>query len=303
MISRKSTILDSEKMISGAKNIAKHAVIYGAGIASAFALAGCDQRPNSANGSDLADKLKDQKPIVRVKSNNHNEKSNGKYSFLGVYDNIIKTRVSEFNRKHNINLDSDLIKAMIVVESGGERVRNETKWDNACDYDPMQIANNGDYALEGLAKGVEDCRFVGNFDRLKDERKTPWNKQRKAWDYSNTNMSAEESIYGGIGWLLNKAVENVEEGPITKYEVKPGDSLSKIAVRNGSTLETLKRVNKGMSYDRLQIGQKINFRFASRKFNPRGVDWKEAVKDYNGGGDSHYVEKVFGVLGEIKNEN
>jgi len=218
-----------------------------------------------------------------------------KYSFMKVYESVIEKNVSYFNKKHEIKLDSNLIMAMIITESGGERDRN-----GAFKYDPMQIANQGDYALDILVKGREDVKFVGDFLRLNGRKKTPWNKEKKCWDYSNTNLTAEESIYGGIGWLLNKAVEVVEEGQITDYVVKSGDNLWKIAKENGSTLETLKEYNKGIDYDNLKIGQKIKFRKASRKFNPNGINWEEAVKRYNGGGDSNYANKVDSILKELK---
>jgi hypothetical protein len=192
-------------------------------------------------------------------------------------------------------LDSDLIRAMIVIETGSKHFRDKVKWDNAFDYDPMQIANKGDCALRDLVAGKEDSRFVGDFSRLKGKKHTP--RGKNAWDYSSTNLTAADSIYGGAGWLLNKAVENIETGSVSKYTVKSGDRLSTI---KGSTQETMERVNPKIDHDNLKVGQVINYKKASRGFDPKGVDWKEAVKDYNGGGNSNYVKEVFGVYDKIK---
>jgi len=215
-------------------------------------------------------------------------------SYLNVYTPVIKETVSYFNKRHNIDLDSDLIKAVIAVESGGSK--------EAFEHDPMQIANKGDFALDVLANEEEYTKFIGDFSRLKGKTKTPWDREKKCWNYSNSNMTAEDSIYGGVGWLLNKAAIIIEEGPVTKYTVHKGDSLWKIARDHGSTLETLKKYNSGINYDELKLGQGINFRKARVGFAQK-IDWEEAVRRYNGGGDPNYVEKVFSRYKGLKSIN
>ena len=63
-----------------------------------------------------------------------------------------------------------------------------------------------------------------------------------------------------LGWLVGSSIgwcaaaESV--GP---YEVKPGDSLSEIAVRHHTTVAVLKRLNK-LDSDLIRVGQKLKLR-------------------------------------------
>jgi len=216
---------------------------------------------------------------------------NDKFSYLKVYESIINKCVAEFNKKHNIALDPNVIKAMITVESGSEKDRK-----GAFRYDPMQIANQGDYALETLANAEENTYLIGDFSRLKGKNKTPWDRKKKCWDYSNSNMAAEDSVYGGIGWLLHKAAiydERIaEEGDTKDYVVKKGDSLWEIAKNKKTTVETIKKYS-GLKNDSIHPGKKLRFRKARKEMYIEGWEsWGKAAEEYNGGGNPNYLKEV-----------
>ena len=281
-----------EKDSSGLEDMVNHPNV----VEKRLAEEGIEYKTNTEdNVKNVAENYTEEKVQENVNGTVENP-----YAFLDAYDEIVNKNVDGFNRMHGVGLDSDLIKAMIAVESGSKRFRDESKADNAFEYDPMQIANDGDYALDVLSSGGEDSEMLGDFNGLKGKRKTSWNKKKKSWDYSNSNMTPEDSIHGGIGWLLNKSVENVETEDIVEYVVQDGDNLWKIAKENGSTFETLKKYNEGINLDRLKVGQKINFKSAYRGFNPNGVNWEESLGDYNGGGNPNYVEEVMEVYNDLK---
>jgi hypothetical protein len=138
-----------------------------------------------------------------------NEKPlNSKYLFIKPYEKIIDNSLEYFRSIHGISPPRELIEAMIIEEAGHISHR-----DNAFVYDPMQIANQGDFALSVLSNGLENTRLIGDFSSLKNKRHTP--RRNNKWDYSGSNMDAESSIFGGIGWLYNKAairsVRNVRD--------------------------------------------------------------------------------------------
>lgn len=234
-----------------------------------------------------------------------NEPINYKYlSYLDTYDSIIKETLDYFNKRNNLKIDPNLIKAKLKRESGSIKER-----ENSFKYDPMQISTaKEDCALEILANGEEHTDLIGDFKMLKGKKKPVWDTKNKCWDYSNTGMDAKSSIYGGVGWLLHKAAIHdtrvVEEGEIYSYEIKEGDSFCKIAKENGSTTETLVKYNPDLDPTKLQIGQKIKFRKSKKETYIKG--WKNlelAVEGYNGGGTSGYVEGVYKNLEEIAKTN
>lgn len=199
---------------------------------------------------------------------------------LKVYDGFVDKYVEEFNKSRGINLDSDLVRAVIFKECSANKTN-----------DPMQIANSVCPALEALVNGKENTNLIGDFSRLKGKTKN--------------NMFVEDGIYGGIGWLIHKAAiyeERIVEGDETAvYEIKKGDSFWKIAKENGTTISTLMEYNLGLDAKKLEIGKKLMVKSAKKEMYISGWrSWEEAVKRYNGGGDSDYVEKVYSILKEIK---
>ena len=117
------------------------------------------------------------------------------------------------------------------------------------------------------------------------------------WDYSNSNMDAESSIHGGMGWMLHyRAKCNTriaEEEEIRVYEIKKGDSFAKIAKELGTTTQTLIKYNPNARPEGLQIGQKVNYVQASEERYISG--WGAivaAVKRYNSNPKVDYLGEV-----------
>jgi len=222
------------------------------------------------------------------------EKVSGKYSYLDVYDNIIDNSLMEFNGrlKPDVPMSSLLVKAMIHVESGSPKHR-----DGAFKYDPLQIANKGDYGLDVLSKGLEHSYLIGDFSALKGMRHTSW---RNGWDYSNSNLKVDSTLRGGIGFLFHKAVayDVVERGEVLNYEIKSGENYFGICGKLGTTVESFIRNNPDVNPKKLQIWQSVNYRKSDFEV-VRWRSWADAVKRYNGGGDVNCFSKVKKVMEEI----
>ena len=219
------------------------------------------------------------------------------YSFANVYDECIRTNLAYFESKHGVAPDSNLVKAIIIEETGSKAFR-----ETAFVHDPMQIANEGDYALRVLSDGEESTKLIGNFSILKDKKNTP--RKEGKWDYSKSNLSAQDSIFGGIGWLFSKAAiygsRSLEEGEIDSYVIKKGDSLSKIAQKEGTTVQVLEKYNPGIEPRSLKIGQSINVRKAKRENFIKGwKSWDEAVQGYNGSGNPNYLAEVKSIKNKL----
>ncbi|MDO8460157.1 MAG: hypothetical protein Q7S74_03540 [Nanoarchaeota archaeon] len=137
------------------------------------------------------------KPALN-KIQNSQVKIESDYSYLDIYDTTIKETIDYFKEKHGRAPESNLIKAMIAVESGNPKHRTK-----AFLYDPMQIANQGDHALHVLAEKKENTYLIGDFSSLEEKKETP--HRNGVWDYSQSNMDAKSSILGGVGWLYHKS--------------------------------------------------------------------------------------------------
>ena len=127
---------------------------------------------------------------------------------------------------------------------------------------------------------------------------------------SNPRMN----IVAGMGYLMMRMAEygfkTVREpgGRVSTETVKPGDSLSTIAKRCGSTVDTLQLLNPGSAY--LKPGQQVNCQRASvqkaivgwRTFTPRMI-----ARRYNGNGepsgDARYAEKLEYTYESVKRRN
>lgn len=226
------------------------------------------------------------------------------YSFLDVYNTEIDNALKYFEAKHKIAPSRNLIKAMIAVETGSLRDRK-----GAFAHDPMQIANQGDYALSVLADGKECTYLIGDFEMLKGKTKTP--RKNGRWDYSNSNMNAKASIFGGIGWLYHKAAKYeicfVETGEFKKYVVNDGDTISKLASKLGTTKDSIRKNNPRLQNRKLKRGQEIIYRLSRRELKVSGWrTWEEAVTRYNGGGNPSYLGEVLEIkkhLDSVETEN
>lgn len=130
-------------------------------------------------------------------------------------------------------LDPMRVKAMIMLESGSPKHRT-----TAYRYDPMQIANQGDYALAMLRDGQVEGKPEWLIDRLREDaslsvaqeladiRNTP--RDGDVWNYDavpeQNRINAELSIKYGILWLWTRQ--------IIIGEVKEGDTIAGYAIKN-----------------------------------------------------------------------
>jgi len=232
---------------------------------------------------------------VVVKPKVAENKSVGEFSYLAHYDGMINDVVARLNKRHDRDLDSDLIRAIADVESGSEAHR-----DSAHKYDPMQVANPESNALGILAKGSEHSHLIGKFGYLAGKKVTVRHKDGEL-NYSKSNMTAKDSIEAGVAWLFHKAAKYneriVESGPVKEYTVKPGDSFWKIAENEGSTEETMRKYNGSAD---IHPGQKLKVRKAKKKMYISGWrSWKDAVHRY-GDTTKEYSGKVYRTLREVK---
>lgn len=221
-----------------------------------------------------------------------------KFDYLAVYDSEIESVISQFSNVHNDQVpERNLVKAMIAVETGSPAHRQ-----TAFLYDPMQIANEGDFALDVLANGKENTHLVGDFSSLKGKTKTP--RKNGEWDYSNSNMTSSDSIRGGVGWLIHKRAiygnRTAEDEELHEYKIAKGDNYSKIAGKLGTTVESLTKNNPSLDPKKLRIGQKIKYKKSTSSFEIIGWrSWDEAVERYNGGGNKNYLAEVLAVKAQL----
>ena len=234
-------------------------------------------------------------------------------SLFATYDDEIIRYTEQWNNEYEdvpgfTPLDPNLVKAMVLQESGGHRK-------TAYKLDPMQIANMGDWALRVLRDGLEASVPEGGYDELDRVKETPgrWvtvernGKKKKmwVWDYKEAEgrINANLSIEYGTRWLFQKAFKfgkrtvQDESSPIKSYEVKPGDSLSKIAKRCGTTVDVLVDYNGIEKPDSIRVGQTLTYRPAWREdFIEAMRPWAEALKRYNGGGTKGYDDSIMSLL-------
>lgn len=213
------------------------------------------------------------------------------YSFLDIYNSQIEDALRYFQNNGITNLPpKNLVKAMIFTESGSANGKN-----CAFAYDPMQIANKNDPALKALQTKSENTYVLGDFSFLKGKKTTPHKGGR--WDYSQSNMDPQSSIYGGLGWLIHKSSiygYKVTEPSIKQHTVVKGDTYESISHNEGTSIEILKRLNPSKIPNQLRIGDKLNYQTAI-KCVIGNRSWEKAVALYNGGGDKDYVQKVYEV--------
>ena len=80
-----------------------------------------------------------------------------------------------------------------------------------------------------------------------------------------------------------------------KYTIAKGDTIDKIVKELGTTKENIMKNSRlnDATVGKLSLGQIISYQKAhSERYIAGWLDWKTAVKDYNGGGDPSYMDKV-----------
>ncbi len=189
-------------------------------------------------------------------------------------------------------LDPNRIKAMMIVESGSVP--------SAFKKDPIQTANEGDYALDILAGKTDELFTKLLPEDIKNNFASKHHTPRVAgrWDYSKSDMDPETSIEGGILHLIMKnailgtTYEYKEIGPLKSYVVQAGDSLWGIAVEHDTSIDVLKKYSH-MDANVIHRGQKLFFKEVEAIVPIVGwKGWDKATEDYNGGGVDDYLERV-----------
>ncbi|PAJ82233.1 LysM peptidoglycan-binding domain-containing protein [Burkholderia ubonensis] len=209
-----------------------------------------------------------------------------------MYDCEIRAAVGEYNR-HLANvagyrpLDWHLIKAIAWVETGA----GDPLWAS----NPMQIGMYNDPGLDGLLSGKEGGDLV-----------MPGSVKSRL-TRANARSEPACNIRAAIGYLLmrlaNFSIQSVPDTDRRTYEiaVKPGDSLDKIAKKQGSTTGMLRALNPGIGI--LRPGQVVKYQKAAiRKVI---VGWKPTTtanigRLYNTKNPDTYAKKLDHALAAIQ---
>ena len=215
------------------------------------------------------------------------------------YDATIKSTVDAYNTHLKsapgfTALDWRLIKAMLWTETGPTA---KLAWATR----PMQIGNQDDPGLAALLGGKEGGELI-----------MPSNI---ASGLTPQNVGADpvKNIQAGVGYLLMRAANFKYDdvwnpnAPITEYKVAAGDSIDRIAKRNGSTVGHLYWLNPGLQSEMdqhkpLKIGRALKVQKATNTKMIAGfksLDNATVARLYNVG-DSRYAEKLAYCLGKIK---
>ena len=208
------------------------------------------------------------------------------------WDCEIQMAVNEYNRHLSgtagyMPLDWQFIKAMIWVESGA----NNSEWN----IKPMQIGVPGDPGMTSLLSGNEGGDLIVPPD---------WKGRLTA---GSVRTIPAHNIRAGIGYLLMR-MANFEyrstldaDAKVYEVAVKPGDSLDKIAKAQGSTVDTLKKLNPTAAV--LRPGQVLKYQKASVQRVITSwwhISTSLIAQRYNGGGDPNYAKKLDHALSLVR---
>lgn len=205
------------------------------------------------------------------------------------YDDQILQWVTTYNQRFAatsgfVALDWRYVKAMMWLESGGPDYSPQGWKTN-----PMQLsARAGDHGLDVMRVGGEHTDLLISRDqsvRIKKIHKI---------------STPADSFEFGILWLYRKAfqvnlVEITDSPEIRTHIVAPHEILSKIAKTEETTEESLLRESRLTKEqgDHLRIKQVLHFKKAHREYQISGWQtWKDAIIDYNGGGNPNYGSDV-----------
>lgn len=176
-------------------------------------------------------------------------------------------------------LDWLFVKAMLWVESGAASPQWKIK--------PMQIGVSGDPGLDSLLTGNEGGDLV---------LPPAWKKLITA---GSARTIPAHNIRAGIGYLQMRHARYEHrtvidaDNRIYEVQVRPGDSLDRIARRHGSTAELMKRLNPSMTI--LRPGQTVKYQKATvgRVITGWQPVTSSSAKDrYNGNRDPNYARKL-----------
>lgn len=142
------------------------------------------------------------------------------------YDNWIQICIKEFSENlssNSISLPSDfdwnVIKAMVLVESGGPLAKGGLEWRKK----PFQIGNQGDSGLPVVLNGDEKLSLI-------------WPKeQRKDLTAEKVRNDPQMNIKAGIAYLLNKLMKRDASGKFGGWRATDPDSLARAYNGGGDT--------------------------------------------------------------------
>jgi len=136
------------------------------------------------------------------------------------------------------------------------------------------------------------------------------NKETNEWDYSNfeqmekdfkrrTNLTiAQASVFLGIAGLFERAVkpEDIEVGNLNSYTIQEGDTLNALALKLGTTENTIHKYTRDLVPEKLIPGKtKIVYKRTERII-AGWESWEDAIKQFNGGDSvKDYVQRVMQV--------
>jgi hypothetical protein len=225
------------------------------------------------------------------------------------YDETIKSEVDFYNNKFKGDpnfkpLDWCVVKAMLWTEVKAGPTGDEPQWNKY----PLQIGRfPKDDGASVVRNGQENSDLVTSPAFRKEIQ---------------TDITGKNNIKAGIAYLytvgLRGKVEwnnnKVDDKQILSASVEKNEGLDALAKRVGTTSKNILQNtlyltdNKGQivldkdknpvklddkTSKRLQPGSIINYQKAHSEREIKGtIDWKTAIYDYNGGGDSEYMPKV-----------
>jgi LysM domain len=196
------------------------------------------------------------------------------------YDKLIQGEIGTYNKMHNLSVDWTLFKAMVWVESGGP---SSKAWAQRA----MQIGNPGDAGYAAIKKPRDRDKIVATPAILQDV-------QKGSIDDPSLNIRA------GIAFTFVRMADTAFQSVLSSdkkvydYTVAKGDSFSKIADKQGTTVDVLKGLNAGKETS-LRPGDVLHYLKASMQWTVTGwktFDEKTVAAAYNGGGDPQYAEKL-----------
>jgi LysM domain len=212
------------------------------------------------------------------------------------YDAHLKSVVTGFNERLKQSpqysaVPWNLAKAVLWVESGGpvssvgkKLIANPT-WLGKV----MQIGNKGDPAYDVVLHQRENVKLVIDSSILIEPK----------IDDPKTNISfALTYLFQRHISGKRSSVNDLIDRNTYTYSVAPHDTLSKIALRVGTTVDVLERLNPGGTTV-LRFKQVLKYNKASIKFVASGwtaLNTESISRLYNGGGDPNYKEKLDYVI-------
>jgi LysM repeat protein len=201
------------------------------------------------------------------------------------YDQVIKNEVVQYSARLRLTADWRIFKAQAWTESGAA----SPAWKSR----PMQIGNPSDPAYDTLKRHKENSDLIMS-DGLKRDLQT-----------GRSIDDPKYNIQLGIAYAYTKLSTfqtTVLEPVKLVYEVKPGDSIDKIASIVGTTKQNLLKLNPSLNSSASMIFPKEKLTYQKSAIRPVSclVTAARLQSNYNGNGDPAYAEKIKYCLGTIE---